>query len=173
MLRDQNSDTFGGEETDMQEEAPEDRCFPFDIDALSKGDIIEPEQLAEFFGVQPRTYEYSLKFTALQSNVRRELRRRGKRWSVVMRGQALVILNDADASKHNIKRFTKRIRSAKRHHEQLTAVDIGMLSDDQRRKHDRAMCLQGLKVAALAHARADIEPPVHRRKTPVFPGLTG
>ena len=107
--------------------------YPFDYDALNKGDVI-PTEVIEGLCNLPRTdHKYGLKLMSYQQQIQNELALRGK--SVVVRCDhgALRILTDSEAAEHTAAVFNQRKRQMVRAHASAMRVDTGKLTDEQAR----------------------------------------
>lgn len=126
--------------------------YPFDYDAISKGDRIEPEVIEEIVGVKRKTYRYGLKIGGLVQQVDRELRARGKCFTVCIRDHGISILTDAEASIYNTDRFKHCQSGLARSNVRMAEVDTSGFSEASRAKHDRQLKDQGAILSAIAAA---------------------
>lgn len=142
--------------------------YPFDFDALNKGDTISPE-IAESIVKVPRSHRrYSLKAAGLAKLVERELGARGKKCTVCVRNDAICILTDSEAAV-----YTKQQGSIARRKERLNFmralhVDVTNLGPDERKAHERRLVIDGQAIAAASRVRRKLAVETHKRVTPTL-----
>lgn len=125
--------------------------YPFDYDALQKGQIIPVEMLEDITGTKKGTAEFALKVLSQKQNLETELWLRGKLWTISGEGcdGGLKILTDEEASIYNAKRFEANVRGMHRSHSRLMGVDVSSLTAEQRGRHERELCNQAAKLMAI------------------------
>jgi hypothetical protein len=143
--------------------------FPFDYAAVNKGDVFTAEWCADLLGGDPQTQRYQLRLLDLSKELERGLWAVGKRYTVRIRQGGLAVLTDAEAAEFNAARFESLERGMTRSHCRMLAVDEGGLSEVQRSRYHRDLALEGLTLAAIAAARAEVRPIPYRRPGPGLP----
>jgi hypothetical protein len=140
--------------------------YPFDYDALNKGDVITVEFIEGLCNLPRTDHKYGLKLMSYQQQIQNELALRGK--SVVVRCDhgALRILTDSEAAEHTAAVFNQRKRQMVRAHASAMRVDTGKLTDEQKISHERNLLLQGAQLAAMKDAKKKMTLAAHERKTP-------
>lgn len=147
--------------------------YPVDYDAIEAGHVISRSRLAVILGERPGSHTFRYKLTALQRQVEQELWDRGKQLTVAQDHGDLLILDGVAASRHNRRRSRQYARRFARSHRRLMAVDVGKLSEEERREHDRALVVQGAMLAGLVAGRGEGLRIAHRRNTPGLPQPEG
>lgn len=140
--------------------------YPFDYDALNKGDVITAEVIEGLCNLPRTDHKYGLKLMSYQQQIQNELALRGK--SVVVRCDhgALRILTDSEAAEHTAAVFNQRKWQMVRAHASAMRVDTGKLTDEQKISHERNLLLQGAQLAAMKDAKKKMTLAAHERKTP-------
>lgn len=145
--------------------------WPIDFDALEQGDVIAPEKIERIKEVSresPKAYQLAL--LAIRDQVLKELWKRGKTWTVCIKGDALVILSDQEAADYNANRAEIVIRQLAATHRRNMGVNAAELDEDQLQRHNRSLETIGAFLAAgtkAAGMRLNLEPT--RRTTPGLP----
>lgn len=139
--------------------------YPFDYDALNKGDVIPAERIEEITGIKRHEAAYSIAVMGLQSQVQHELIDRGRDVVVRCDKGALRILTDPEAAEYTAKLFTQRKRQLVRAHGYGLRVQVANLDEQQRLSHERNIVVQGAQLAAMHDARRLALKSV-QRKTP-------
>lgn len=134
------------------------RRSPIDYDAAKKGDYLDPDFVEAIVEVSRKDCRYSLRATNLAQQIERELWERGKQYTVCIRDHGIAILTDVEASAYNQDRWEYHQRGLGRSHRKMAAVDIALIPEDVRKKHDRHLVLQGATLAAIAATRREIQP---------------
>ena len=151
---------------------PEDQIqyYPFDYDALTKGQYIQPEECERLTGKKRHERMYSLKVQELIDGIHRERNARGMPLVAKIQGDGISILTDEEAVSYVRARFRAGIRLAGRSHERaVVAVDVTALSEESKRKHDRNVEIQGRMLTAIAVEKAKVFLGPHKRNTPGLP----
>jgi hypothetical protein len=128
--------------------------YPFDYDALKKGDRFGPEVIGPIVDCEPKTYEYSLKVMALVKQIEMELWARGKTYTICVLNHGVAILTDAEASAYNADRFKGHQSGLARANVKMAAVDTGTFTDAERARHDKSIRDQGAILAAIMAAKS-------------------
>lgn len=139
--------------------------YPFDFDALDKGDVIPAERIEEITGHKRQEAAYGIALMALQSQVQSELLLRGRPVVVRCDKGALRILTDPEAADHTAKLFAQRKRQLVRAHGYGMRVQVANLDEQTRLSHERNIVVQGAQLAAMHDARRTALKAV-QRKTP-------
>lgn len=148
---------------------PKPERFPFDYEALSKGDTITTYEIERVLSINANHPAFRLALLGLREQLLKSLAILGKHWTVTTERNCLNILTDEEASVHNARLFASKERSMKRDHWRQLNVDQSNLSDIQRDQHERTLIVQSLKLAALKQTRKEIRIALATRSTP---GLT-
>ena len=154
------------------EQKPEDQIhyYPFDYDALVKGQYIQPEECERLAGIKRHERMYSLKVQELIDGIHRERNARGMPVVAKMQGDGISILTDEEAVTYVKARFRAGLRLAGRSHERaVVAVDVTALSEEAKRKHERNIEVQGRMLTAAAVEKAKVFLAPHQRQTPGLP----
>lgn len=138
--------------------------YPLDFDAITKGDVIPAETLERITGEKRGTVEYQFKVLKLRGQI--EAACRDRDYPVTLRGQGddLKVLQDEDASPHNERLMNSNLNCFKKHYRQLLEVDMGNLTEEQKKDHERrvlyysfyrqAVCDAGKKIRLMAEKRS-------------------
>jgi hypothetical protein len=140
--------------------------FPFDYDALGKGDVITVERLQDLTGLTYGTTAFSLQVLRYQKVIEDELLARGRAVTVCSEKGSLRILTDAEASEYGAKLFASRFRQMMTAHRGCLRVDVTNLDDEQKAAHGRTLLTQGAMLAAARTAKRE-SLTAHERVTPV------
>ena len=143
--------------------------FPLDFDSLKKGDNITPDRLEKLTGKTRGTDGYNLAVLALRERIVRECKDRGKHFTVAVVKGTLRILTDEEAALYNVRTFRAGFRRSGKSLRRLTKVNVGQLSDQQKRDHERNLLVFGKMLQAARSARAAIAATPHQRMTPGLP----
>ena len=140
---------------------------PLNYDSLNIGDIITEEQITTITGHQPDTTKFSLGALNLKESIARELAARGKIVTMtVAKGVGIKILTHAEAAAYNENQSESLTRRLIHAHFRNSAVDPRELDDDQRKRHDRTLLINGARIIAMSDAERRVELQVAERKTP-------
>jgi hypothetical protein len=126
--------------------------FTIDFDSLKKGDELSTERLEEMLGKKANTDEFRFAVMSVQSLIQERTGYTVKCGSDC----ALRILTDAEASEHNQKLFQQNLRAIANRHALNCQVDVDNLSEDQRKKHDRALMVQSRYVGAIVQTTRNL-----------------
>lgn len=140
--------------------------WPVDIDALSKGDSIGSEILAEFFGVEYGSQVYQLRLAGFVQKLEVALWAKGKQYVLRCSQGSVSILTDTEAAEYTQARFGAHYRGLRRSHRRAAVVDRSRLADDARNRHDRALVVQGGMLAAASRAVVELKAVPYERNTP-------
>lgn len=143
--------------------------YPLDFDTLEKGTVIPREKVEEIMGVKFTSPRYQFKLMALVDMIQRGLKKRGLLWTVVIRGDQVRILTDAEAVEHNQKQTERGRRKMTRAFVRNRAVDVSQLSEEQKQTHERQLLNQGRMLQAMRVALRAIKSEAHQRQTPGLP----
>jgi hypothetical protein len=146
--------------------------WPVDFDKLNKGDIVSREVIERWGGVSANSRLFGLKLLSLKEVIERELINRGKDWTLKICDDNIVILLDAEASKYNYQMTTRRIKGVMKDHYRQLGVDTNLLSNDEKKIHDRRITIQGFLVQGVTWAKKQIGLKVHERTIPQIGGGT-
>lgn len=141
---------------------------PIDYDALAQGHTITQDELKRITNCKPGTKQYQLKCLALQSQIEREMRERGRIWTIKIEKDEIRILTDAEASPYNHALQVQARGALFRRFALNSAVNIAELTEDQRKEHDRFMEVDGKYVLALQATRQQLRLKAHKRATPAL-----
>lgn len=143
--------------------------FPLDFDSLKKGDNITPDRLEQLTERKRGTDGYNLAVLALRERIVRECRDRGKHFTVAVVKGSLRVLTDEEAALYNAKTFRAGFRRSGKSLRRLTRVNTEMLSESQKKDHERNVLVFGKMLQAAQSARAAIAATPHKRSTPGLP----
>lgn len=139
--------------------------YPFDYDALNKGDVIPAERIEEITGYKRHETAYGVALMGLQSQIRNELEQRGRPVNVQCEKGSLRILTDPESVEYTANLFSQRKRQLMRAHRYGLSVQVSNLDEQQRLSHERNIVVQGAQLAAMHDARRLALKSV-QRKTP-------
>lgn len=140
--------------------------YPFDYDALNKGDTIPADKVAEIINLPEYDKRYPLKLMALCKTVERELNDRGKSVTVRSTKGALNILPDADAAEYATDRRRFALGQLRRSHGIAQRVDITALDEDQRASHERSLITGASYLQAIGKVQKALRAGTSERTTP-------
>lgn len=140
--------------------------YPLDYDTVQQGDVISIARLVEIIGCASDT----AKFHALRNDMCQEIEKclwdRGNKWTVCIVKGEIRVLTDPEASRYNSHGFRKHQRGLVDSHRHMLAVNVGCLSIDDQRTHDRTAKMQGVTLAAMAAASRYVVPMTPPREPP-------
>lgn len=142
---------------------------PLDFDEIQKGDVISPAQLEEITGRKIGTTKYQLAVLQLSSRIAKECADRNKPVSIAVMKGTLCVLTDEQASEYEHQQFKSRFRGAGRAHRRAVAVNVGRLSDVQKKKHERNVFVQAGMLQAARTQRRRLIAQAHKRTVPGLP----
>lgn len=141
--------------------------FPLDYEALKKGDTIPAARVEKIAGVLRGSEGYEFAVLKVCKQIERELAVRERLWTVVVRGEDVVILTDAQAATYTDDQQRQAMRRLKRNFHRQVAVDVLELSEEERAKHERAVEVNGKTLqAAMTARRKAMRITAHERSTP-------
>lgn len=129
---------------------------PLDFDALRKGSVITADEIAQAIDIPKDAPSFQVGALNLASQVERELLARGLATTVVIRGQGIRVLTDAEASEHNRRMFRRRLRGLVRDHSRAMRVDRAELDTEHLAAHDRALLEQGKYLSSIRETRKQL-----------------
>lgn len=130
--------------------------WPFDVEALNKGDRIDVSRCEQIVGRGRLDPMYSLDLLKLAVKLAQSLRNLGNVWTVVQDQGGLKILTDEEASLYQRKRHLAGLAKATGAHEMMQHVDASQLSDAAKREHELALRAQGIRLLALQNAQKQV-----------------
>ena len=136
--------------------------YPFDYDALKKGDVIAAESLEGILLIKRDDARFGLKILGLKEKIESELDARGHPVTVRIDKGSLVILTDEEAAVYNPEQFDLGVRKAGRAHRRTIAVDMNNLEDGNRKKLERRIEVQGRVLQAIRKERRVLSVEPHR-----------
>jgi hypothetical protein len=142
-----------------------------DIDAIEKGDTITREQIAAIYGVPPTDCcKLNLIVVDFEHALDRELRNRGKVFTLKIKGGDVAVLPDAGATRYNGRCVNKAVRGIGRALNRLQHVDREELTDNECVEHDQRTYKAGRIYKAIKEAKKEIRPiPCERSIPRAFP----
>lgn len=140
--------------------------WPFDYDAMQKGDSIPSSKVIEVIQEKPDSPKFQLKLMRLVGAIERELNDRGKRVTVRSVKGAIEILDDPTAAEYAPSRRKKAVRQLMRSQEIAQRVDVSQLDEDQRRSHERSLLTGATYLQALSQAKRTLSAMASSRQTP-------
>lgn len=144
--------------------------YPFDFDAMSKGDLI-PAEVVESIVKIPRTdRQYALKLLGLKEQVEDELEARGRPIVAKCEQDGIRILTDEDARPYTEQQFKIGARKLRRAHLKTCLIDSSNLTVEDRQRLESQMIIQGAKLAAFNKTRPKMAVEPHESQTPKIEG---
>lgn len=144
----------------------ETRQWPIDFGALSIGDRVTVEVIEKAFGVKRGDRTYSIKQMSLAEMIRKQ--RPDLEPYVRSSKFEVIIMNDAEASRHQASLFDKNVRGMITTHRRTMGVDSNKLEESARAEHERAVYRQGRIVSSVQTARKQLTVDAHKRSTPTL-----
>lgn len=146
------------------------RPYPFDFDALEKGQTITPEELASKCGHAPGTRKYQLAVLGYRDLIMKRLKALGRPATVKIQGEGLRILTDSEAVQYNDKRMGQSDKHKRVTFRRMRDVDRTQLSEDEARNHERRLFVRSKELVAVKLAsREAVKELEHKRRTPLPP----
>lgn len=140
--------------------------YPFDYDAIAKGDVFPRTKIEEIVGVKKQDEGFGLKVMSLCQDIMREVADRGLAVIAVSDHGSIRILTDIEAAAYTRRRFKKGIRTMGRAHQQSMLVDMSEFSESDKKGHTRAIEVNSRLLQAMTRERAVIKLEAHKRQTP-------
>lgn len=140
--------------------------YPFDTDGLNKGDTIGPETLEHAYGVGRTQTAYRWVLLRARRFVVSAFEERGLVVTVVIRGDSLKICTDDEQYAPNTRSIATGQRKMRRGHGRMIGADRSKMSPEILAKHDRAVEVNGRKLAAMRAATSPELPAATERSTP-------
>lgn len=147
--------------------------YPLNFNRLEKGDIIQGDIIADYYGIEVTDDKYwgrQLQFKAL---VEKRLSERGLEVTIVSEGNDLKILTDSEASRYlarqaklDINRFERRVCA-------MANVDESKLTPEERVFHRQAGSLMQRQLVAINQIGRSYKVEGHKRSTPGLKELQG
>lgn len=144
--------------------------YPFDFDAMQKGDLI-PAEIIESIVKLPRTdRQFALKLLGLKEQIEDELDARGRPVVAKCERDGIKILTDEEARPYTEQQFKIGARKLRRAHLKTCLIDQSNLNDEDRKLHDSQMLIQGAKLAAFRRVRPNLSVDPHESQIPKIEG---
>lgn len=141
--------------------------YPFSTDEYHKGDIVPTEVIERGYSVTRGTKEFQFALMSGRDFVAMSLAERGEFSTVVIEGECLHVLTDAEQVEYNSKQFAMGIRKARRSHRRMIGADRSQIGDPELlAKHDRTIEVHGRQLAAILRESVALSPPPTPRLTP-------
>lgn len=140
--------------------------YPFDTDGLNKGDTIAPEIIEYAYGISRAQPNYRWALLRARKFVVSAFKVRGVVVTVVIRGDSLKICTDDEQYMPNIRTIATGQRKMRRGHGRMVGADRSKMSPETLAKHDRAVEVNGRKLAAMRAVTMPELPAVSERSTP-------
>lgn len=121
---------------------------PIDVNALSKGELLNHDTLEKATGKKRDTQEYAFAVMGLQHNINSNTLMTAK-----ITPDGLRILTDSEASEYNHGQFRQALGRTVRRHGKSLQVDASQLSPEEQKKHERQLINQSRIVQAISTAR--------------------
>jgi hypothetical protein len=146
------------------------RPWPFDLDGLTKGSLIGPEDIERVTGVRRGAQNWRLAVMRAASLLERQwAKERGEKITFRTTADSVVICTADEASTVNEQRTGRRKRGLRRDFVRQRAVGRAELSsDDKRQAHERSLITMGAFLSGGQRAAQAVLKPVER-KTPGLP----
>lgn len=140
--------------------------YPFDTDALAKGSDLNPETIEKAYGVSRGEIKFRWILLRARRFVSRSFADRGEVVTVQIVGDGLHICTDDEQFKPNTRSIASGQRKMRRAHGRMVGANRSQMSSEIRDKHDRAVEVNGRKLAAMKQAGSEILPDPTQRQTP-------
>ena len=129
------------------------RRYPFDYDAINKGDFLTVQALEEITGFMSGTDSYRFKLLALREDIMRAKEAMGD--PVVVKGDqhGLRVLTDSEAVPYLWQQSEQSLQRRWRVLRQMGYVEVTNLTNDEARAHERSATLLTLSLMADRKAR--------------------
>jgi len=135
---------------------------PIDTTGIKKGDILSADLLTQIVKVGPESKNYQWKILKLKDFIAKAMANRGEAATLVIRGNAIHVLTDAEAGPYNArmgKLGARRIRRSRARH---AVIDLSNLTPDQRVEWDRDQAKLAMMSTAV-NSRKIPETKPHKR----------
>lgn len=146
--------------------------WPLDFDAINKGDTFTPDRLEVIVNFPKQTNAYRFAVLSLRERIMKELEDRNRPATVAIIKGCLCVLTDEQASVYTQRQCRIKIRGHFRNVKRMRAVCIENLSAEQRKSHERSLCIEGMVAAGIRKTRRTVKLESHQRSTPV-PAIEG
>lgn len=143
--------------------------FPFDYDAMKKGDIIPTSTLQRITGKHPDSADYAFAVLKLKERIEKELRDRSKDWTLRIHKGEIKVLTDPEAATFNHAEQVRARAAMTRRFALSLAVDVTQLDHEQRKQHERNVEVDGKYIQALRDVRKQLAFKGHERTVPALP----
>lgn len=142
--------------------------YPFDYDALKKGDVIHADTLEGVVRLNREHKNYSRGVCGLAKIIMREMEARGRPVVVCAVGNDLKILTDEEAGPYNRRRKKITYRAQRTVFRNMLKVDTAFVSQDEKARIDRDILVMGAELAAQKKALRNLTVEAHKRQTPAI-----
>jgi hypothetical protein len=146
--------------------------WPLDFDAIAKGDTFTPERLEAMTGHKRGGDAYRFAVLDLRERIMTELAARKRPATVAFVRGCLCVLTDEQASVYTARQCRLKLRGHLRNVRRMRDVCIEKLSAEQRKAHERSLCVETMIASAARKTRKKLNLESHQRSTPV-PSLEG
>lgn len=142
------------------------RQWPIDFDSLCIGARVTADVIEAAYGVVRTDPKYRLKQLALTEAIRRQ--RPELDPYIRSNGFDIIIMDDAEASRHQRGRFEVAARQIVTTHRRTMGVDVTKLEPSEATVHERALYANGRIVSALKDTKKELKLEAAQRKTPLM-----
>jgi hypothetical protein len=129
--------------------------YPVDATALSKGDLISPEQIERCYGITRDDSRYPFRQMELAKYVEKEKRLAGDPVVVKSEGLGVRILTDAEAVEYTNRRYEAHIAGLGYELARGLSVDVKNLDGPQKAQHERNLIVNGHTFSGTLAARKE------------------
>jgi hypothetical protein len=150
----------------------ETTIYPVDPTTLKKGDYLTPDFCETRVKCRDRNHKkYDLQLQSLKEWIERARDFIGA--PVVLRCEkgGIRVLDDTGAATYTSQQFDLALRRAGRAHRRSLHVDVGNLTPDDRRTHERSIEIHARQLQAIAVEAFKFTLPTHKRNSPGVPKL--
>ena len=142
---------------------------PLDVARLTKGTVIQVEEIENITGYKRMHRLYPLQLLKLRNKCNRELRKRGIVLTLRCHKGNLVVCDDSEASRYNRKQGRSGMRRFARSHYRNLAVDATALESTERKQHDNTLLVNGRILSAMrTETRRSLSASKAERRTPLL-----
>jgi hypothetical protein len=129
--------------------------YPFDYEAIEKGDSFPVSEIESITKKEYGTKEYDFAIMTLQATVTRELEAIGKSYTVVIQKGGLTILTDTEATRYNDQRFMSGFKTMVGAHFRQMGVDTTQLEEVDQQHHERRIMKQSHMLMGAKNGRSE------------------
>ena len=142
--------------------------YKVDMSGIEPGHVFDVGQLESMFGISASSREYPLHAVKFAKWAQGALWREGKRYTLCLRKDSVVVLTWSEASAYNASHFDGYVRRARERERCMRAVDVSCLTFEEQEDHRRDLTMMAVQAQAVRTVRK-IYLVEHRGEFPLTP----